>query len=71
MLAVTLAGTAFTRRLSGLWTRRVAGLLMIVFALWTAFGTLAPHGGGHGGHRGGMAPEPTLPAPAPADHHQH
>ena len=71
MLAVTLAGTAFTRRFSGLWTRRVAGLLMIVFAAWTAFGTLAPHGGGHGGHPGRMAAEPTLPAPAPADHRRH
>lgn len=67
MLAVTLAGTAFTRRLSGLWTRRVAGVLMIVFALWTAFGTFAPHGGGHRGHSGNMGPGPA----APAEPHRH
>ena len=48
MLAVTLAGAAFTRRLSGLRTRRAAGALMIVFATWTALGTLDPHAGGHG-----------------------
>jgi len=47
MLAVTLAGTAFTRRLSGLPTRRAAGVLMILFAAWTAFGTWVPHAGGH------------------------
>jgi sulfite exporter TauE/SafE len=45
MVAVTLAGAAFTRSLSGLRTRRLAGALMIAFAVWTAFGTLAPHGG--------------------------
>jgi sulfite exporter TauE/SafE len=67
MLAVTLAGTAFTRRLSGLWTRRVAGVLMIVFAFWTAFGTFAPHGGGHGAGHGSMAPG----SAAPAEPHRH
>jgi sulfite exporter TauE/SafE len=71
MLAVTLAGTAFTRRFSGLWTRRVAGLLMIVFAVWTAFGTLAPHGGGHGAHREGMAPPGPVPAQSPEAPHHH
>lgn len=71
MLAVTLAGTAFTRRFSGLWTRRAAGLLMIVFAFWTAFGTLAPHGGGHGAHREGMASPGTEPAPSPHPPHHH
>jgi len=73
MLAVTLAGTAFTRRLSNLWTRRVAGLLMIVFAFWTAFGTLAPHGGGHGTHRDTMAPAQPAPAgqPVPDTPHRH
>jgi hypothetical protein len=67
MLAVTLAGTAFTRRLSGLWTRRVAGVLMIVFAFWTAFGTFAPHGGGHGAGHGSGAPG----SAAPAEPHRH
>ncbi len=67
MLAVTLAGTAFTRRFSSLWTRRLAGLLMIVFAFWTAFGTLAPHGGGHGAQHGSMAPG----QPMPEDPHRH
>lgn len=71
MLAVTLAGSAFTRRFSGLWTRRVAGLLMIVFAFWTAFGTLAPHGGGHGAHREGMAAPGAAPAPSPDPQHRH
>lgn len=72
MLAVTLAGSAFTRRLSGLRTRRVAGALMIVFAVWTAFGTYAPHGGGHGATHapahGDMAPAQP-PAPAVPSHH--
>ncbi|MBS1200026.1 MAG: hypothetical protein H6R27_704 [Proteobacteria bacterium] len=54
MLAVTLAGAAFTRSLSGLRTRRLAGALMIVFAVWTAFGFLAPHGPGHGAASPGM-----------------
>jgi len=45
MLAITLAGTAFVRAFAGTRTRRLAGMLMIVFAAWTAFGTLAPHGG--------------------------
>lgn len=73
MLAVTLAGTAFTRRFSGLWTRRAAGLLMIVFAFWTAFGTLAPHGGSHGAHRGDMAPAGPMPAQSspPEAPHRH
>ncbi len=56
MLAVTLAGSAVTRRFAGLRTRRLAGLLMIGFALWTALGFLAPHPAGRG-------------EPAPA--HQH
>jgi hypothetical protein len=56
MLAVTLAGAAFTRSFSGMRTRRVAGLLMIVFAGWTALGFLAPHGPGHG------AAGPAMPA---------
>jgi sulfite exporter TauE/SafE len=47
MLAVTLAGTAVTRKFSGLRTRAVAGALMVVFGVWTAVGTLAPHAG-HG-----------------------
>lgn len=45
MLAVTLAGGALTRRFAGLRTRRVAGVLMILFAVWTALGPFAPHGG--------------------------
>lgn len=49
MLAVTLAGSAVTRRFAGLRTRRLAGLLMIGFAIWTAFGFLGPHPPGHGG----------------------
>jgi sulfite exporter TauE/SafE len=69
MLAVTLAGSAFTRRLSSLWTRRVAGVLMIVFAFWTAFGTFAPHGGGHASRHGDTAAAPPTPAhPADAPH---
>lgn len=60
MLAATLAGGALTRRLSGQRTRRVAGILMIVFAAWTAAGPWAPHGGGgHAPARG-----------APRAHHQ-
>lgn len=54
MLAVTLAGAAFTRAFSGLRTRRLAGVLMMLFAVWTAFGTLAPHPPGHGGRHDGM-----------------
>ena len=70
---IAMAGTAFTRRFSGLWTRRVAGLLMIVFAVWTAFGTYAPHGGGHGARHGDTTPSQTMPAqqPAPAEPHHH
>lgn len=45
MLAVTLAGTAMTRRFAGTRTRTAAGLLMIAFAIWTAFGPMAPHAG--------------------------
>jgi sulfite exporter TauE/SafE len=45
MLAVTLAGTAITRRFAGTRTRTAAGILMILFAVWTALGPLAPHGG--------------------------
>jgi hypothetical protein len=60
MLAVTLAGTAFLRAFAAARTRRLAGVLMIVFAAWTAFGTLAPHGGGH-------APGPA----SPPDQHEH
>jgi sulfite exporter TauE/SafE len=71
MLAVTLAGSAFTRRLSGLWTRRVAGILMIVFAFWTAFGTFAPHGGGHATRHGDMAPAQSMPASPPGEPHRH
>jgi len=45
MLAVTLAGTAITRRFAGTRTRTAAGILMILFAVWTALGPMAPHGG--------------------------
>jgi sulfite exporter TauE/SafE len=45
MLAVTLAGTAVTRRFAGTRTRMAAGALMIAFAAWTALGLMAPHGG--------------------------
>lgn len=45
MLAVTLAGATVTKRFAGLRTRRVAGVLMILFAVWTALGPLAPHPG--------------------------
>jgi sulfite exporter TauE/SafE len=45
MLAVTLAGTAITRRFAGARTRAAAGVLMIAFAAWTALGPMAPHGG--------------------------
>jgi sulfite exporter TauE/SafE len=45
MLAVTLAGTAVTRRFVGTRTRMAAGALMIAFAAWTALGLMAPHGG--------------------------
>ena len=48
MLAVTLAGAAITRRFAGLRTRRLAGILMIGFAVWTALGFLAPHPPGQG-----------------------
>ncbi len=73
MLAVTLAGTAITRRLSGLWTRRAAGLLMIVFAFWTAFGTLAPHGNGQATQHGGVTHGQPMPGqqPAPTEPHRH
>ena len=47
MLAVTLAGATITKRFAGLRSRRVAGVLMILFAVWTALGPLAPHPG-HG-----------------------
>jgi sulfite exporter TauE/SafE len=56
MLAVTLAGTAITRRFAGTRTRTAAGVLMIAFAIWTALGPMAPHAGRHsmqpqeGGH---------------------
>ncbi|MDH5580221.1 MAG: sulfite exporter TauE/SafE family protein, partial [Betaproteobacteria bacterium] len=42
MVAATLLGTALLRRLSGAKTRTVAGLLMLLFAAWTAAGPL-PH----------------------------
>jgi sulfite exporter TauE/SafE len=58
MLTVTLAGTALTRRFAGIRTRTVAGILMIIFAAWTALGPLAPHGG----HR-------SMPASDPAHSH--
>lgn len=45
MLAVTLAGTAVTRRFAGTRTRMAAGALMIAFAAWTALGLMAPHSG--------------------------
>jgi sulfite exporter TauE/SafE len=45
MLAITLAGTAVTRRFAGTRTRMAAGTLMIAFAAWTALGLMAPHGG--------------------------
>lgn len=72
MLALTLAGSALTRRLPGLWTRRVAGVLMVVFAFWTAFGTHAPQGGGHGSPHAPAQGErdPAGPA-APALPHRH
>lgn len=44
MLAVTLAGTAVTRRFAGTRTRMAAGALMVAFAAWTALGLMAPHG---------------------------
>ena len=47
MLAATLAGQAALRRLGGCNPRRVAGLLMLVFAAWTAVGALLASGGGH------------------------
>jgi sulfite exporter TauE/SafE len=47
MLAVTLAGTAVTRRFAGTRTRTAAGILMIAFAIWTALGPMAPHAGRH------------------------
>jgi sulfite exporter TauE/SafE len=67
MLAVTLAGAAFSRRFAGGGSRRLAGALMIVFAAWTAFGTLAPHGGGAGAGHGGM---PAGDAHPGAPHHR-
>jgi sulfite exporter TauE/SafE len=45
MLAVTLAGTAVTRRFAGTRTRSAAGILMIAFAIWTALGPMAPRAG--------------------------
>lgn len=63
MLAVTLAGGAVTRRFAGLRTRRVAGVLMIVFAAWTALGFLAPHAPGH--RQGGPPAGHEHPAPDP------
>lgn len=59
MLAVTFAGAAVTRRLAGLRTRRAAGILMIVFAAWTALGPLALHAG----------PGSDVPAGQAATHH--
>ncbi len=47
MLALTLAGSLASRRLSGTRLRFSAGLLMLVFAVWTGLGPLAPHAG-HG-----------------------
>ena len=59
MLAATLLGSALLRRLSGARTRTAAGLLMLVFAVWTAVGPL-PHL---------RAPDPEAPAGAPHRHH--
>lgn len=63
MVATTLAGSAIMRRLGGRNTRAAAGVLMIVFAAWTALGPLAPHGG----HEHHEAPA----SAAPAEHHEH
>jgi len=48
MLAATLAGQAALGRLGGRNPRRVAGLLMLAFAAWTALGALLATAGGHG-----------------------
>jgi sulfite exporter TauE/SafE len=63
MAAVTLAGAAFTRAFSGVRNRRLAGVLMMVFAAWTALGPLVPHGAGNGPQA--MPPGHHLPGPAP------
>lgn len=67
MIATTLAGSAVMRRLGGRNTRAIAGGLMIVFAVWTALGPLAPHGGHaqHGAKQDSLAPT------KPADKHEH
>lgn len=54
MLAMTLSGSAVTRRFAGLRTRRAAGVLMVVFAVWTAIGPLAPHPGHTTGEQAGQ-----------------
>jgi len=70
MVATTLAGSAVMRRLGGRHTRQVAGGLMIIFAVWTAFGPLAPHGGrGHAGH--GDLPTEAAPVHEHEDHGAH
>ena len=66
MVGTTLAGSAVMRRLGGRNTRVVAGVLMIIFAAWTALGPLAPHGG-HAHHE---APASAAPDPQ-HDHHEH
>jgi hypothetical protein len=66
MVGTTLAGSAVMRRLGGRNTRRVAGGLMILFAVWTALGPLAPHGG-HAHHEAPASAEPG----GQHDHHEH
>jgi uncharacterized protein len=70
MVATTLAGSVVMHRLGGRHARRIAGGLMIVFAAWTAFGPLAPHGGsGHAGH--GNVPAEAAPVHGHEDHGGH
>jgi sulfite exporter TauE/SafE len=66
MITTTLAGSAVMRRLGGRNTRAIAGGLMIVFAVWTALGPLAPHAGRaqHGAAHG-------TASPAGGHQHQH
>lgn len=59
MVAATLAGVGLLRRLSGARTRILAGMLMLLFAFWTAAGPLA--------HLRAMSQD----APAGAPHRQH
>ncbi|MCP8897885.1 sulfite exporter TauE/SafE family protein [Gilvimarinus sp. HB14] len=68
VLLVALATTPAKAVLRSRFLRYGAALLLVIFAIWTAYGAL---GGHHGGHSHGSMPAQTTDSPSHQHHHHH